>query len=258
MAHNKTLAAQLATSSGVLSEQRGRVLRLVLRLLPARGVYPAHDTYIEKDTPVNEDIERLRHSAMTPADQTRRPRRGLGLLHLRARAPQEYGQNSSSQGRRGLQARRDPAAADRHVLRAQRLRPRRGQFRVRGDTLEVHPSAQEIAYPRRALRRRARAHHRSRPVDGRDPGRSTSIDIYPARYFVTSRMKLEAALHDITAELEEQVKLFEEQESCSRRSGCGSAPSTTWRCCRRLGFCLGGRELLADLHGREPGSHRGR
>ena len=67
MAHNKTLAAQLANEFKDSSRKRHGVLRLLLRLLPARGLRRQTDTYIEKDSSINEEIDRLRHAATLAA-----------------------------------------------------------------------------------------------------------------------------------------------------------------------------------------------
>ena len=168
---NKCLAAQLAAELRELFPQEpGRVLRLLLRLLPARGV-PARrrDTYIEKDSSINDEIDRLRHSATAALlTAARRHRGGLGLVHLRPglarRVPGPASLDAARRATTTTSARSCAALVDLQYDRND-VTLGRGKFRVRGDTIEVHPAYEEHAAAHRAVRRQVERIPRRRPAD---------------------------------------------------------------------------------------------
>ena len=145
IAHNKTLAAQLyARVQGVLPRERRRVLRQLLRLLPARGLHPASDTYIEKDAAINEEIDRLRHGDQRARQRpARRDDRRLVSASTASARPRST-RPASIQVRAGeRRPRRAAAEAGRHPYERNDVDFRRGTFRVRGDVVEVFPAYEE-------------------------------------------------------------------------------------------------------------------
>src|ERR687883_564656 len=208
MSPNKTLAAQLCAEFKQFFPQNAvEYFVSYYDYYQPEAYVPRTDTYIEKDTLLNEDIDRLRHSAM----QSILNRRdtivvasvsciyGLG-------APEDYGQ-AVIKLRVGETRRRDKVL--RHLTEIYYERNdynfARGKFRVRGDTLEVHPAGQDIAVRIEFWGDEVERITAVDPLTGEILAERNSVDIYPAKYFVTTKEKLEAALVDIEAELEERV-----------------------------------------------------
>src|SRR5438067_1482478 len=215
MAHNKTLAAQLCSEfREFFPENAVEYFVSYYDYYQPEAYVPRTDTYIEKDTLLNEDIDRLRHSAMQ-ALLTRRDTiivasvsciYGLG-------APEDYGKAVVSL-HTGEVRRRDKVL--RHLTEIYYERNDynfgRGKFRVRGDSLEVHPAGQDIAVRIEFWGDEVERITEVDPLTGEILAERKSVDIYPAKYFVTTKDKLEAALVDIEAELEERVRELEEAD----------------------------------------------
>jgi len=257
MAHNKTLAAQLASEFKEFFP--GNAVEYFVSYYDyyqPEAYIPRTDTYIEKDTLVNEDIERLRHSAM----QSLLTRRDVLVVASVSCIyglgdPEEYGQNSISL-RVGEVYKRDKILRRLTDIYYERndFDLAAGKFRVRGDTLEVHPSSQEIVIRVSFWGDELERITEVDPLTGEILADRTSIDIYPARYFVTSRQKLEAALHDIQAEMEEQVKLFEEQDKLLEAQRLRQRTQYDIEMLSETGFCSGVENYSRHLSRREAGS----
>src|SRR5713101_865775 len=237
MAHNKTLAAQLASEfKEFFPNNAVEYFVSYYDYYQPEAYMPRTDTYIEKDTLVNEDIERLRHSTM----QSLLTRRDVLVVASVSCIyglgdPEEYGQSSVNL-RVG-----EPYKRDKILRRLTDIYYERndydlsaGKFRVRGDELEriteVDPLTGEVLADR------------------------ASVEIYPARYFVTSRQKLEAALHDIAAELEERVKLFESQDKLFEAQRLRQRTQYDIEMLSETGFCSGVENYSRHLSRREAGS----
>src|SRR5438094_3085784 len=215
MAHNKTLAAQLASEfKEFFPNNAVEYFVSYYDYYQPEAYMPRTDTYIEKDTLVNEDIERLRHSTMQSL-LTR-----LDVLVVASVSciyglgdPEAYGQNSV-QLRVGEIYKRDKILRRLTDIYYERndYDLSAGKFRVRGDTLEVHPSSQEIVVRISWWGYELERITEVDPLTGEVLADRSNVEIYPARYFVTSRHKLQEALKDISDEMEEQVRLFESQD----------------------------------------------
>ncbi len=257
MAHNKTLAAQLASEFKEFFP--GNAVEYFVSYYDyyqPEAYIPRTDTYIEKDTLVNEDIERLRHSTM----QSLLTRRDVLVVASVSCIyglgdPEEYGQNSVSL-RVGEVYKRDKVLRRLTDVYYERndYDLSAGKFRVRGDTLEVHPSSQEIVVRVSFWGDELEKITEVDPLTGEVLAERNSVDIYPARYFVTSRQKLEAALKDIYAELEEQVKWFEEQDRLLEAQRLRQRTQYDMEMLEQTGFCSGVENYSRHLSRREPGS----
>jgi excinuclease ABC subunit B len=257
MAHNKTLAAQLASEfKEFFPNNAVEYFVSYYDYYQPEAYIPRSDTYIEKDTLVNEDIERLRHSAMQSL-LTRRDTLvvasvsciyGLG-------DPEEYGQNSVSL-RVGETYKRDKILRRLTDIYYERndYDLAAGKFRVRGDTLEVHPSSQEIVVRVSFWGDEVERITEVDPLTGEVLADRASVDIYPARYFVTSRLKLEAALHDIAAEMEERVAFFESQDKLLEAQRLRQRTQYDIEMLSETGFCSGVENYSRHLSRREAGS----
>ncbi len=257
LAHNKTLAAQLASEfKEFFPNNAVEYFVSYYDYYQPEAYIPQSDTYIEKDTLVNEDIERLRHSTM----QSLLTRRdvlvvasvsciyGLG-------APEDYGQNVVRL-RVGETYKRD------NILR--RLTDiyyerndydlTAGRFRVRGDTLEIHPSAQEIVMRVSMWGDEVERITEVDPLTGEVLADRTSVEVYPARYFVTSADKLKAALHDIEAELDQRVKEFESNQALLEAQRLRQRTQYDMEMLAETGVCPGVENYSRHLQRREAGS----
>ncbi|MBA2450001.1 MAG: excinuclease ABC subunit UvrB, partial [Chloroflexi bacterium] len=217
---------------------------------------PRTDTYIEKDTLLNEDLDRLRHSAMQSI-LTRRDTLVVASVSciFGLGAPEDYGQAVISL-RRGEIRKRDKVL--RHLTEIYYERNdydfKRGTFRVRGDTLEVHPAGQEIAVRIEFWGDEIERISEVDSLTGEVLVERASVEIYPAKYFVTTRDKLDAALGDIEAELEEQVADLEREEKILEAARLKQRTQYDLEMLRETGVCSGVENYSRHLGRRAAGS----
>ena len=155
---------------GVLPRQPGRVLRLLLRLLPARGVHRL-ERHLHREGLVGQRRDRpaAPRGHLGAAHPARRHRGGLGVVHLRPRLARGVPRPAARTCAVGEEhdQRVDPAAARRHAVRAQRHEPRAGQVPGAGRHHRGAPRLRRDGRAHRAVRRRDRAHQRGRPAHRR-------------------------------------------------------------------------------------------
>ena len=209
IAHNKTLAAQLTTEfQEFFPNNAVEYFVSYYDYYQPEAYVPRTDTYIEKEADINEQLDKLRHSA-TRALLTRRDVLivasvscifGLG-------SPEEY-QSFVAYVRKGEQ--RSRGRLIRQLVDMQYERNdydmARGNFRVRGDTLEIVPAYEDgkavrIEFWGDEIERIVQLD----PLTGEVEGEPDDVEIYPAKHFVTSDEKLQLALEDIQTELEEHL-----------------------------------------------------
>src|SRR4051794_39620706 len=257
LAPNKTLAAQLSAEFQELFPQNAvEYFVSYYDYYQPEAYVPRTDTYIEKETITNEDIDRLRHSTMQSI-LTRRDTLvvasvsciyGLG-------APEDYGQ-AVLKLRVGEYRKRDKVL--RHLTDIYYERNdfdfKRGTFRVRGDTLEVHPAGLEIGIRIEFWGDEIERITEVDPLTGTLLVERTSVEIFPAKYFVTSREKLNAALTDIEAEMEERVAELESQEKILEAARLRQRTNFDLEMLRETGICSGVENYSRHLARRAPGS----
>jgi excinuclease ABC subunit B len=257
LAPNKTLAAQLSAEFQELFPQNAvEYFVSYYDYYQPEAYVPRTDTYIEKETITNEDIDRLRHSAMQSI-LTRRDTLvvasvsciyGLG-------APEDYGQ-AVLKLQRGEFRKRDKVL--RHLTDIYYERNdydfKRGTFRVRGDTLEVHPAGLEITIRIEFWGDEIEKITEVDPLTGTLLAERTSVEIFPARYFVTSREKLLAALADIEVELEEHVALLEQQDKILEAARLRQRTNFDLEMLRETGVCSGVENYSRHMSRRAAGS----
>src|SRR6266496_3574172 len=257
VADNKTLAAQLSAEFQELFPQNAVEYFVSYYDYYQPEAYVARtDTYIEKETITNEDIDRLRHSAMQSI-LTRRDTLvvasvsciyGLG-------APEDYGQAVLTL-RKGELRKRDKVL--RHLTDIYYERNdydfKRGTFRVRGDTLEVHPAGLEIAIRIEFWGDEIERISEGEPLTGTLLVDRTSVEIFPARYYVTSRDKMNAALIDIEVELEERIAELERQEKILEAARLRQRTNFDLEMLRETGICSGVENYSRHMARRPAGS----
>jgi excinuclease ABC subunit B len=257
LAHNKTLAAQLvAEFQEFFPENAVEYFVSYYDYYMPEAYVPRTDTYIEKETILNEDIDRLRHSSMQSI-LTRRDVLvvasvsciyGLG-------APEDYGQAVVSL-RRGENRKRDKVL--RHLTEIYYERNdydfKRGTFRVRGDTLEVHPAGSEVAIRIEFWGDEIEKMSEVDPLTGNLLVERAAVDIYPAKYFVTTRDKLLAAIDDIEVELEERVAQLEREEKILEAARLKQRTNFDLEMLRETGVCTGVENYSRHMARRTEGS----
>jgi excinuclease ABC subunit B len=255
--HNKTLAAQLATEfKEFLPENAVEYFVSYYDYYQPEAYIPSTDLYIEKETDINEEIDKLRHAA-TRSLFTRRDIvivasvsciYGLG-------APEEY-RSFVLTIKRNKRYKRDKLV--RHLVDMQYERNdydfTRGRFRIRGDTLEIQP-----AYEETALRIEFWGDEIERivevdPLTGEVLAHRDQVDIYPAKHFVTSHDKLMAAIEDIKVELEERLKELRSQGKLLEAQRLEARTNYDIEMLQEVGYCTGVENYARHLQRRAPGS----
>ncbi|MBR62341.1 MAG: excinuclease ABC subunit B [Dehalococcoidia bacterium] len=258
IAHNKTLAAQLATEfKEFFPNNAVEYFVSYYDYYQPEAYIPRTDTYIEKDADVNEQLDKLRHSA-TRALLTRKDVLivasvscifGLG-------SPEEYesfvayvrkGENHS---RRKLIRKLIDMQYERNDFDLSR-----GRFRVRGDTLELMPAYEEAL----GVRIEFWGDQVDRivslePLTGEILTELEDIEIYPAKHFVTSEMKLKNAIDNIQEELDLTLKALHNQGKLVEAQRLESRTLYDIEMLRETGYCAGVENYARHLSGREPGS----
>ncbi len=257
IAHNKTLAAQLATEfKEFFPENSVEYFVSYYDYYQPEAYVPRTDTYIEKDADINDEIDKLRHSA-TRALLTRRDVLivasvsciyGLG-------EPEEYQSfviflNKGEQTSRTKLIRR---LIDQQYERND-MDLSRGKFRVRGDTLEILPAYEEVAVRVQFWGDEVERITELDPLTGEVFGERDSIDIYPAKHFVTSEEKLKLGIRDIERELNERVLWFRDQGKLLEAQRLENRTRYDIEMLREAGYCSGVENYSAPLGRRSPGS----
>ena len=257
MAPNKTLAAQLANEfRELLPDNAVEYFVSYYDYYQPEAYIPQTDTYIEKDSSINEEVERLRHSA-TNSLLTRRDVivvatvsaiYGLGT-------PQEY-VDRMVRLRVGEEVDRD--ALLRQFVENQYARNdlafERGTFRVRGDTIEVFPVYEQ--HPVRIdmfgdeIERLMTLH----PVTGEILTDDQETYVFPATHYVAGPERMERALGGIEAELAERLEELNEQGKLLEAQRLQMRTSYDIEMMRQVGFCSGIENYSRHIDGREPGS----
>jgi len=257
IAHNKTLAAQLATEfKEFLPENAVEYFVSYYDYYQPEAYIARTDTYIEKDADINEEIDKLRHAA-TRALLTRRDVLivasvsciyGLG-------SPEEY-QAFRVLLQKGAGARREKIIRQLIDMQYERndVDPTRGRFRVRGDTLEIQPAYEDLALRIQFWGDEVEKITEIDPVTGELLGERESIEIYPAKHFVTSQEKMDAGLKGIEAELEERLKQLREGGKVLEAARLEQRTRFDLEMLREAGYCSGIENYARHLARRPAGS----
>ena len=215
MAHNKTLAAQLATEfKEFFPNNAVEYFVSYYDYYQPEAYVPRTDTYVEKDASVNEELDKLRLSATTSL-LTRRgcADRGLGVCIYGLGDPEDYF-NLVAQVRVGEIRDRTPLLRQLIEMQYERndMDLSRGKFRVRGDTLELVPAYEEVAMRIQFFGDEIERIVTLDPLTGEMLGQQQEAAIYPAKHFVTSKEKLALACTDIREELAERLTELKRQD----------------------------------------------
>jgi excinuclease ABC subunit B len=259
MAHNKTLAAQLyAEFKEFFPENAVSYFVSYYDYYQPEAYVPRHDLYIEKETEINEEIERLRLAATTALISRRDVIivasvsciYGLG-------SPEEFGK-ATVVLQVGQLYRRN--ALLRQLIESQyqrndmELRP--GTFRVRGDTLEIIPAYEDkkgfrITFFGDEVERIMQFS----PLTGEVFEEPDEVSIYPAKQYLTDADRLKDAIRNIEAELEERLAFFKEQGKHLEAQRIEQRTRYDLEMLKEVGYCSGIENYSRHLDGRAPGTH---
>lgn len=257
LAPNKTLAAQLYQEfKDFFPENSVEYFVSYYDYYQPEAYIPRTDTYIEKDADINEEIDKLRHAATSALFQRRDVVivasvsciYGLG-------SPEEY-QSFVLSLRRGETVRREQITRRLVDMQYERndMDFSRGRFRVRGDTLEVLPAYEELAVRVEFWGDEIERIVEVDPLTGEVLSQKSSIDIYPAKHFVTSRDKLMAAIEDIKVELDDRMKWFTYHDKPLEAERLWNRTMYDLEMLREAGYCAGIENYSRHLGRRAPGS----
>jgi len=257
MCHNKTLAAQLATEfKEFFPENSVEYFVSYYDYYQPEAYIPRTDTYIEKDTDVNEEIDKLRHAA-TRALLTRRDVLIVASVSCiySLGEPDEY-QSFVVNVTKGQKIERNKLV--RRFIDMQYERNdfdfQRGRFRIRGDTVEILPAYEEIAI---RIEFWGDVVERIMEIDsltGELLAEKQSVDIFPAKHFVTSPEKLGPAIEDIQSEMAERVVEFNRQGKLLEAARIEQRTNYDIEMLRELGYCSGVENYSRHLQRRKAGS----
>jgi len=257
LAPNKTLAAQLYSEfKEFLPHNAVEYFVSYYDYYQPEAYIARSDTYIEKDSTLNEEIEKLRLSATRSLFERRDVLivasvsciYGLG-------SPEDYGQTVVKL-RRGERHRRDKVLRMLTEILYERndMDFSRGKFRVRGDVLEIYPSYEELAVRIEFFGDEIERIRQIDPLTGELLGTRDYIDIYPARHFITTQEKLHRAIGTIEEELHERLRELEGEGKILEAARLKQRTNFDLEMLRETGICSGIENYSRHLAGREPGS----
>lgn len=257
MCHNKTLAAQLAAEfKEFFPDNAVEYFVSYYDYYQPEAYIPSTDTYIEKDTDINEEIDKLRHAA-TRALLTRRDVLIVASVSCiySLGEPEEY-QSFVVNVTRGQKIERNKLI--RRFVDMQYERNdydfSRGKFRIRGDTVEILPAYEEIAIRIEFWGDEVERIVEVDALTGELLAEKQSVDIFPAKHFVTSREKLELAIQDIRKEMEERVIEFKRQGKLLEAARIEQRTNYDIEMLTELGYCNGVENYSRHLQRRPAGS----
>jgi excinuclease ABC subunit B len=257
IAHNKTLAAQLASEFKEFFP-RNAVEYFVsyYDYYQPEAYVPQTDTYVEKDASINDELDKLRLSATTSL-LTRRD------VLIVASVSCIYGLGDPSDyfnmvARVQVGDIRDRSRLLRQLVDMQYDRNdyelSRGKFRVRGDTLEIVPAYEDVAVRIQFFGDEVERIVQLDPLTGEILGQKEETAIYPAKHFVTTKERLELAVADIKVELEERLKWLRDQGKVLEVARLESRTHYDLEMLEETGFCHGVENYARHLSRRAPGS----
>ena len=258
LAHNKTLAAQLCSEfREFFPENAVEYFVSYYDYYQPEAYIPTTDTYIEKDSSINDEIERLRHSATSSLSERRDVIVVSSVSCIYGLGdPIDYASMVISL-RPGQQKDRDELLKKLIEIRYERndIAFDRNMFRVRGDTVEVFPvysydKAIRIEFFGDEIERISEIN----PVTGTPTRILGHVAIYPASHYVTTKEKMAAAVQEIRRECDERVAYFKSRDKFLEAQRIEQRTSFDIEMIQELGYCTGIENYSRIISGRAPGS----
>jgi excinuclease ABC subunit B len=256
MAHNKTLAAQLyAEFREFFPSNAVEYFVSYYDYYQPEAYLPRSDTYIEKDADINEEIQKLRLAA-TEALMTRRDViivASVSCIYSLG-SPEEYGREVVEL-HRGESRRRD--AILRHLVAVHYERNdvafKRGTFRVRGDTLDIYPAYRDAGIRVEFWGDSIERITEIDPLTGEILEEHPSVQVFPAKHFVTNAERLNVALEAIEAELEPRLAELRAQDKLLEAQRLEQRTLYDIEMIREIGYCSGIENYSRHMEARSPG-----
>ena len=258
LAHNKTLAAQLCSEfKAFFPENAVEFFVSYYDYYQPEAYIPHTDTYIEKDSSVNDEIDKLRHSATAALFERKDVIIVASVSCIYGLGdPIDYNELVISL-RPGMIRDRDEILKKLVEIQYERndINFVRGKFRVRGDVLEVFPAESSESAVR--IEFFGDEIDRITEIDvltGEVKGVRNHVAIYPASHYVTTKDKMERAIQTIEEELEERVKYFKDKDMPLEAQRIEQRTQYDIEMMREIGFCQGIENYSRHISGRAPGS----
>src|SRR4051794_23673102 len=256
IAPNKSLAAQLANEfKEFFPENRVEYFVSYYDYYQPEAYLPSSDTYIEKDSSINDEIDRLRHSATS------------GLLSRRdvivvasvsciygLGSPEEYSESTlmvkvgETIDQRAMLAKLVDMQYERNDMNLVR-----GKFRVRGDTLEVHPAYEEFAVRIELFGDDVERIAKVDTLTGESLGELDELRVWPARHYVAGSERMRRAISQIEQELQERLAFFEKEGKLLEAQRLRMRTSYDLEMLAEVGVCSGIENYSRHIDGREAG-----
>jgi excinuclease ABC subunit B len=257
IAHNKTLAAQLyAEFKEFFPENAVEYFVSYYDYYQPEAYVPRHDLYIEKDSSINDEIDRLRLAA-TSSLMSRRDVIIVASVSCiyGVGNPEDYGRFVVKL-KKGEVRRRDVVLRMLVAIQYERndIAFARGKFRVRGDTLEVQPAYTETAYRIEFFGDEVERLTEIDTTTGEILRELDEIEVYPAKHFITPQEKLQRAIREIEIELEERIKYFKDNDKLLEAQRIEQRTRYDLEMLREVGFTSGIENYSRLLDGRPPGT----
>lgn len=258
LAHNKTLAGQLYSEfKEFFPENRVEYFVSYYDYYQPEAYIASSDTYIEKDASINDEIDKLRHSATASLFETRDVIVVASVSCIYGLGdPIDY-ENMIVSLRPGMEIDRNKVM--KKLINMQYTRNemdfKRGTFRAKGDILEIFPSNQEetairVEFWGEEIEKISEIN----PLTGKATATREHVMIYPNSHYVTSKDKLEKALVTIEEEMEKQVEYFTENKKLIEAQRIEERTNFDIEMLKETGFCQGIENYSRHISGREAGS----
>jgi len=257
LAHNKTLAAQLCSEfREFFPENAVEYFVSYYDYYQPEAYIPSTDTYIEKDSAINDEIDKLRHSATSALSERRDVIIVSSVSCIYSLGnPIDYRSMVISL-RQGMTKSRDELIRKLVDIQYERndLNFTRNKFRVRGDVVEIYPVyTNEYAIRVEFFGDEVDRICEFNPLTGDIKNVVSHVAIYPASHYVISPDKLESAIEEILEEMEQQVKFFESQGKLLEAQRIRQRTEYDVEMLRETGFCKGIENYSRIMSGRKPG-----
>ncbi|HKM28760.1 MAG TPA: DEAD/DEAH box helicase family protein, partial [Anaerovoracaceae bacterium] len=257
ISHNKTLAAQLhGEFKEFFPDNAVEYFVSYYDYYQPEAYVPSTDTYIEKDSDINEEIEKLRHSATAALAE----RKDVIIV---ASVSCIYGLGSPFDYENQMLSLRPGMEKSRHdILRKlvdiqytrNDMAFERGSFRVRGDIIDVFPAGAEHAIRVELFGDEVESIKEMNPITGEIVGIRNHVAIYPASHYVTSKENMEKALGTIYEEMEERVTWFKDRGKLIEAQRIEQRTRYDLEMLREIGTCKGIENYSRHINGLEPGT----
>ena len=258
LAHNKTLAAQLCSEfKEFFPENAVEYFVSYYDYYQPEAYIPGSDTYIEKDSAINDEIDKLRHSATCALSERRDVIIVASVSCIYSLgSPVDYKSMVISL-RTGMEIPRDQLLHRLIELQYDRndISFTRTKFRVRGDTVEIFPAgSSETAIRVEFWGDEIDRLSEINPLTGEVRNVVSHVAIYPASHFITPREKLVTAIENIQTEMEDQIRMFKSEGKLLEAQRIEQRTKYDMEMLEEIGFCKGIENYSRVLEGRAPGS----